>query len=279
MRVRRDETANYSAIFTDTGKTYRYSIDPRREIGHLEHPEVIDISLGTLCRGGCRYCYASSTVSGVLYSSVVEKARMYFSVVPREHFPFQVAIGGGGEPTLHPEFIEMLYYLRGEEIMPNYTTNGMHLSDEILFATKEVCGGVAVSAHKHLPWEKAVRTLLDHGVRTNIHVVIGEVGSSKFAQEVRAKFEEVEYVVLLPMIQIGFAENSQVSIGEIQDCVDLMASGGYALGAMITGYASSGQVSIPDEVDAYDHEKFSGYLMLDDDLILRKSSFDLSVRS
>ena len=76
-----------------------------------------------------------------------------------EHRPYQVAIGGAGEPTLHPDFCEVLKTSRELDIMPNYTTNGMHLSDKILYATKEYCGGVAVSTHKHLKWGKAVEKL------------------------------------------------------------------------------------------------------------------------
>ena len=75
--------------------------------------------------------------------------------------PFQIAIGGAGESTIHPDWVEFVKCVKDMEIMPNYTTNGMHLSNEIIRATEDYCGGVAISWHPHISktFDKAVLKL------------------------------------------------------------------------------------------------------------------------
>ena len=86
---------------------------------------------------------------------------------------FQVALGGGN-PNQHPGFCEILKLTRERYgIVPSYTTNGRGLTKEVLQASKEYCGAVAVSAYS--PYEEmanAIRALSSYGIRTNIHFVL-----------------------------------------------------------------------------------------------------------
>ena len=63
--------------------------------------------------------------------------------------------------------------------MPNYTTNGMYMTDEILSATKKFCGGVAVSCHSHLQsfWRKTAELLLNNNIMANFHLIISDKNS------------------------------------------------------------------------------------------------------
>jgi hypothetical protein len=90
--------------------------------------------------------------------------------------PFQVALGGSGEATARPEFAEALQAFREIDIVPNYTTNGMHLSDPILQATLKYRGRVAVSCHPHLErrWREAVKKLSLLTIKLNLHVVVSD---------------------------------------------------------------------------------------------------------
>ena len=86
----------------------------------------------------------------------------------------QIALGGG-EPTLPPNFPKILKKLRVERnIIPNYTTNGSNLTDEILKASKQYSGAVAVSYSEKRTKEtiKATKKLLDHGIQTNMHLIL-----------------------------------------------------------------------------------------------------------
>ena len=90
-------------------------------------------------------------------------------------FTWQLALGGG-EPTMHPNFIEILRMTREDyDKIPNYTTNGTHLTHEIIAATKWYCGAVAVSySDRDDIWINAAREFIDAECVTNIHFVVSE---------------------------------------------------------------------------------------------------------
>jgi MoaA/NifB/PqqE/SkfB family radical SAM enzyme len=85
---------------------------------------------------------------------------------------FQVAIGGG-EPLEHPDFLELIRLTREYNIVPNFTTNGEHLSDEIADVIKSEIGAVAVSVidFNNFP-NTEIGILIKNGIRTNIHFVL-----------------------------------------------------------------------------------------------------------
>ena len=73
---------------------------------------------------------------------------------------------GGGEPTLYPYIIELAEYTRAKRILPNITTNGVNMTDELSRKMK-VFGNVHLSLHTmedmaHI--ENAVKLLKSHGV-------------------------------------------------------------------------------------------------------------------
>ncbi|MGR6438428.1 radical SAM protein [Proteus mirabilis] len=85
---------------------------------------------------------------------------------------FQVALGGGN-PNQHPDFIEILEYTKLKGIVPNYTSNGRGLSDEIIEATKRCCGAVAISAYPpYDETEQSLQKLLSAGVKVNLHFIL-----------------------------------------------------------------------------------------------------------
>ncbi|MEI8361030.1 MAG: radical SAM protein, partial [bacterium] len=57
---------------------------------------------------------------------------------------FEVALGGG-EPTLHPNFIEILKFARKCGIIPNLATNGAELSAKNILGIARYAGAVALS--------------------------------------------------------------------------------------------------------------------------------------
>jgi radical SAM protein with 4Fe4S-binding SPASM domain len=58
-------------------------------------------------------------------------------------------------------------------IVPNYTTNGRGLTDEVLEATRHYCGAVAVSAHEpYCEMADAIESLVACGITTNVHFIL-----------------------------------------------------------------------------------------------------------
>ena len=168
---------NYKAVFFG-GKTMRFQLKPQKPITELTYPEFYDVAINSRCFGACPYCYVMATHEGHNYSSILEKITEFFGSMSANERPFQVAIGGAGEPTLHPKFIDVLRLFKSLGIMPNYTTNGMHLTDKVVAPTEEYAGGVAITCHPHLEkhWRRAVDKLAGR-TRLNLHIIIGDSAS------------------------------------------------------------------------------------------------------
>jgi MoaA/NifB/PqqE/SkfB family radical SAM enzyme len=151
MKTRIFEDKNYKAIYSN-GKTMRIALDPTNPILELDYPEFYDVKITDYCTGNCPWCYMDSKECGKHFRNILNKTQKYFGGLTENQRPFQVAIGGGN-PNQHPKFIQLLKLFHRLGITPNYTTNGIGLTTEILKATKKYCGGVAVSCHEHLVFE------------------------------------------------------------------------------------------------------------------------------
>lgn len=203
-----------------------------------------------------------------------------------EDRPFQIAIGGAGEPTLHPEFPQFLKEIHSYGIVPNYTTNGMHLRREVLDATEKYCGGVALSYHPHIIniFNSAKETLAPlkrvHGIKLNVHVILGDKNS---LDDLKRIYEEdidlFDYIVVLPYQSVGRAKELEVeSIWRdafiwIESLPDSHQSK-FAFGAIFYNWLKSNSLNL--KMSIYEPEIFSGYRLMDESFnLVRKSSYDL----
>ena len=164
VKTRTFKESNYHSVFFN-GKTIRIPIDPKKPITELKWSEFYDVKVTNTCNGMCPYCYMDSKIGDEHYDDSLNKIKKYFGKMSSNEKPYQIAYGGG-EPTLHPQFIDIIKATYDMEIMPNYTTNGTRITEKLLNATKKYCGGVAVSTHEHLDgsWNKAVKKFIDNGI-------------------------------------------------------------------------------------------------------------------
>lgn len=177
LKVNRYQSLGYSSFFnSDTGFFARVPDKGKTDPFWSPHgPELMDISITNWCDKGCPFCYKESTPRGHHmqlsdYKRIIDQAA--------EMGTFQVALGGGN-PNQHPDFIEILDYTKSKGVVPNYTTNGRGLTEEILEATKKNCGAVAVSAYE--PYEETAQTieaLARHEIKTNVHFIVDSVSVS-----------------------------------------------------------------------------------------------------
>lgn len=86
---------------------------------------------------------------------------------------FQVALGGRGDVDQHENFEEILKYCYENNIVPNFTSSGLGFNEHIVELCKQYCGAVAISWYRQDHTLKAIQMLLDAGVKTNIHYVLG----------------------------------------------------------------------------------------------------------
>lgn len=135
-------------------------------------PELLDISVTNWCDKGCTFCYRKSTVHGnhmsiENYETVMRQAKAMDVM--------QVALGGGN-PNQHPEFIKILELTNEYGIVPCYTTNGRGLTEDILKATRDLCGSVAISAYEpYAEFRNSVELLLKYDIRANVHFVTDSI--------------------------------------------------------------------------------------------------------
>jgi radical SAM protein with 4Fe4S-binding SPASM domain len=129
----------------------------------LSSPTLADIQITTRCNLHCPHCYANSSCNGenILWEDLI------FALDAFERAGvFQIALGGG-EPTLHPRFVQIIEEVRKRGMVPNLTTNGKELSLEIARAMGRYCGAVALSTEgigskfeerRNFSWEKFCRS-------------------------------------------------------------------------------------------------------------------------
>jgi len=275
IRKRQEVASNYSAVFIN-GKTIRIPIDPSKPIGELKFPEFYDIGINSVCKAKCPWCYTSATPKGKNFTDLEAKIQRFFGAMSPNERPFQVAIGGSGEPTIHPDFRKVLKAFKDLGIVPNYTTNGMHLTKDVIGATQEYCGGTAVSLHPHLQktWEKALLNLHSAGIKTNVHIVVSGPESIEQLDRVYNEFQNIiDYFVLLPHMNVGFAATNQKTIDYDTITTWLqprVKAGNIAFGSNMYDYL----LQHPEfGTSLYPPELLSKYLVMDDDMQVYANSF------
>lgn len=142
-------------------------------------PELIDVGVMGHCVHGASGLCAQSGVQCYQDGLHIQEPNMSIEDFRRiaaqcRGKTFQFALGGRGDVDQHENFKEILECCRENQIVPNFTSSGLGFNDEIVSWCKEFCGAVAISWYRHAHTKKAIQMLLDAGVKTNIHYVLGK---------------------------------------------------------------------------------------------------------
>lgn len=163
----------YKVIFnTKTGAFVRMENDGEQEpFWCKDGPELIDLSITNYCGRECDFCYRQSNRNGThMQMSDLENIICQAKNVG----VLQIALGGGN-PNQQPRFVEVLRLIRSSGIVPSYTTNGMGLTDDILKATAEYCGAMAISLYPPYSVEQysaLVDRIASFDIKLNMHVIL-----------------------------------------------------------------------------------------------------------
>lgn len=282
MKIRTAPESNYKSIWLESGKTMRFAIDPSKPITELQHPEFFDIKLTGHCAGKCPQCYMDSNITDVHYDNVVGKLRQLFNSIPKDQQVYQIAYGGG-EPTSHPEFAEVLRVTKEEfDITPNYTTNGMFIDTpqwfEVVEATKKYAGGVAISCHPHLKsqWSVAANLFIANKIRLNFHNIISDKESIDAFLEIFKEWKDrVEYFVLLPYGNVGRAVPKEIDWDYFVKVFPKENKEQIAFGANFYPYLLRGELDV--KVSLYEPEIMSKFITLEGTGAMYKSSFSSEI--
>jgi molybdenum cofactor biosynthesis enzyme MoaA len=141
--ARKDEFGSWLLFNYKTGAKLRFSFDPNIVVTKSSSPELVDIKITNKCSKGCSFCYQGSCVEGKHAS--LDDVTMISDILRDSQIP-EVAIGGG-EPTEHPDFAQILHRFGYNKIVPNFTTATLNwVKDKfILKSVKENVGAFAFS--------------------------------------------------------------------------------------------------------------------------------------
>lgn len=140
-------------------------------------PELLDIGIMGHCAHGqsglCIKAGIECYQDGPRQSKPNMSIQYFENIVSQcKQQTYQFALGGCGDPDQHEHFQEILEICAHAGIVPNYTTSGFGLTEELTWLCKKYCGAVAVSWYRSRYTQRAVESLVKAGVKTNIHYVL-----------------------------------------------------------------------------------------------------------
>lgn len=180
-----DKKYNFKYMFdTETGAYLRTGImdEHGKDTGvdpfMGSFPHLIDVGIMGHCIHGKTGLCVKAGIGCYQSGLLIEKPNMRYEDFARivdecKGKVNQFALGGRGDPDQHEDFEKILKLCRENNIVPNFTTSGYGMTPEIAALCKQYCGAVAVSWYRSEYTLAAIKMLLEAGVKTNIHYVLG----------------------------------------------------------------------------------------------------------
>ena len=187
------------------GKTY----DEDPQLAPLG-PEILDleVSVGD-CSGKCPWCYKSSLPGNGKHMGL----ETFKAILAKTGNQLTQIAFGITDADSNPDFPAMLRYCREQGVIPNYTTSGLGMTEELFDLTAEVCGAVAVSVYPHnkeLAYDTIERFLVAGVKQTNMHLLYYQE-NLRFVREILRDVERGDIspraVVLLALKTKGRGDN------------------------------------------------------------------------
>lgn len=200
-----------------TGTTFRWGRTLNDNPFMAPIPELVDISISNHCSKGCSYCYRDSTSNNYFMS--LEDYELVIKSLYNEKWGnvFQIALGGG-EPLEHPNFIEILNITRDYNIVPNFTTNGLHVTNKIAIKIKNLIGAAAISYAdiNSIPYSTA-NYFIEEGIKTNIHFILDKFSIKQGIEILTGKYN----IILKGFNAIIFLTYKPMGRGSKNLCLEL----------------------------------------------------------
>ena len=174
-----------SAFDTKTGSYVRTGVldenggDTGVDPFMASYPHLIDVGVMGHCIHGKTGLCAKAGIGCYQSGLLVEQPNMTIEnfrwiAEQSKHRCNQFALGGRGDPDQHEHFEELLKICWENDLVPNFTTSGYGMTPDIARLCKKYCGAVAVSWYRSDYTLNAIHMLLEAGVKTNIHYVLGK---------------------------------------------------------------------------------------------------------
>lgn len=228
MKIRKEH--NFWTFFDeDTGKYMRTGIIQEGKDTGIDpfmssFPELLDVGIMGHCKHGksglCIKAGIECYQDGLHSDKPNMKLSDFKSIVEQcRGQTYQIALGGCGDPDQHEYFREILELCKVAGIVPNFTTSGFGMTEEIAGICKKYCGAVAVSWYRSEYTLKAIKMLTDAGVKTNIHYVLNKSTVAEALLKLQEKRfpEELNAIVFLLHKPVGLGRPENMITRENQD--------------------------------------------------------------
>ncbi len=185
MQMKFDTQYNFYHYFdAETGFYFRSGIfdedntDSGVDPFMASYPHLLDVGIMGYCIHGETGLCASAGIGCYQSGKYIKKPNMsvddFVSILEQCHgLVHQIALGGRGDPDQHEHFHEILGLCRSYDIVPNFTSSGFGMTADLARICALHCGAVAVSWYRSDYTLRAIRALIQAGVKTNIHYVLG----------------------------------------------------------------------------------------------------------
>lgn len=171
LRARYDKQGKFWVVFdSSSGTKIRLSFVPDSDAEKSEVPELVDVKLTNCCTKGCSYCYQGSLPDGkhAEKQTVREVAQALGSLGT-----FEVALGGG-EPTSHPDFLEILREFQVNDVKPSFSTRNEDWVVRNWDKLSKIIGGVGLSIDNSYELVDKLSKLRElKNLNLTVHVVVG----------------------------------------------------------------------------------------------------------
>lgn len=199
LSCRYDNTGKYWTVFDHaTGSKIRMSFSGEFDASKADAPELCDVKITNQCHFGCSFCYQGSTPEGLHANKhdVEAVIQQLYSLGC-----FEIAIGGG-EPTLHPKFIDILKYTKNHNIVPSFSTRNYKWVINNWSAIKDIIGavGFSISSVKDL---KKIIPFVKSNRKVTIQVVVGAVSEKELRSILKICGDNYVSVLLLGWKSVG----------------------------------------------------------------------------
>ena len=217
MKIKKIDKNFYSIFDTETGFYVRSGEfingkETNKDPFMASYPELLDVGIMQTCVCA-KYCNVDCYQKAIDNTGSNMSLDDFESILKQSKGKlFQIALGGAGDPDTHENFEEILKLCKSYNIVPNFTTSGIAFTKEKAELCKKYCGAVAVSEHNADYTKKALKLLLEAGVKTNLHYVL----SSKTIDDAIDKlkndnfYKSINAVVFLLYKPVGLGKEEKI---------------------------------------------------------------------
>lgn len=277
MRKRHDTKHKFISCFDEQTGFYMRTGDPFMS----SFPELLDVGIMGHCHGMCAQSGVQCYQSGSVHTQENMSLEDFKEILHQCHNDtYQIALGGRGDPDMHEDFEEILAACRVFNVIPNFTSSGFAFTEETAALCKKYCGAVAISWYRSPYTERAINLLLQAGVRTNIHYVLGKNTIDEAIQRLKTNNfpAGINAVIFLLHKPIGLGTKDNVlSPTDLDEFFHIVDTGHFPFkigfdSCTIPGLVNNCRHIAPESLDTCEGARWSAYIT--PDMKMLPCSFD-----